>query len=77
MARTVKELPPRKTRYPWQEWTNGKVWAASQGKDFDCDTVSFQAAVRTHAYRHKLKATTRIQGDTVVFQFEKTARKPS
>ena len=69
MARMIKHFPPRRQKYPWNKWTNGKKWQAKHGSDFLCDPESFRRYVVLVAYRYGLKVTTRVSGDTVTFQF--------
>ena len=70
MARQVSELPVHgREKYPWAKWTNGKRWKATKGVDFSCSAVVFRRTVATRASRKGFKVETRVQGETVTFQF--------
>lgn len=72
MAERIAEFPtrPRNTRYPWDEWTDGKVWKLRAGEDFaipdrvdkDGRTVTgadqFRNRLYTQAARRQLNVTT-------------------
>lgn len=73
MARTIKQIPPRKTRYPWEKWTNGATWKARRGSDFDSGPSEFRRYVILVGRRLGIPVTTRVDGDVVVFQFSPRA----
>lgn len=72
MAKQLQALPPHgRQKYPWDKWQNGKPWKATRGRDYRCPTSSFQRVLATRARRDGLHVTTRVDGNSVVFQFSK------
>ena len=72
MAERVKgALEPRRRRwYPWADWTDGSVWSAKEGKDFNCSPASFQTALHLRARHQGLTVTTGSPEPGVIeFQF--------
>ena len=59
----------RRGRYPWGEWMDGSIWRCKRGEDFSATAKSFQGMVRLKAARNGKKVITRVEGDSVVFQF--------
>ena len=67
----------RKRLYPWDEWTDGRTWKATSGKDFTTPAESFRTTLHSHARRHGLTVRSEViiqgTGPTkrthVVFQF--------
>lgn len=57
------------SRYPWDEWCDGRIWKVTQGVDFHIKTVSFRQNLAYVATRRKLRLRTRIIDNTMVFQF--------
>jgi hypothetical protein len=73
MARILKELkkrPPR-AKYPWDKWSDGRVWLLERGKDYSCPDLSIARQAHQYATRVGLQATTSVQEDGVVVQFDK------
>lgn len=69
MAKTLKKFPQRPhSIYPWGQWSDGQIWRATRGADFDCAPEVFRATIRAWAYRHDMRATTSVDGDNVTFQ---------
>ncbi len=42
----------RREAYPWDDWTNGKIWKITQGEDFEVRMSSMQSQLRNR-YRYK------------------------
>lgn len=47
------------TKYPWDQWTNGKAWLLVRGEDFTCGVESLRSAIHQYATRHDLSVVTR------------------
>lgn len=65
-------------RYPWDQWTNGSLWQATEGEDFTCSLRSFISNLQTVSRKRGLKVHTRRlksiadEGTTIItvaFQF--------
>lgn len=72
MAEVINTEPARTTqpRYPWDEWTDGRTWVATEGVDFDVTAANFRAQL--HVKASKLagkKVTTSVDGNKVTFRF--------
>jgi hypothetical protein len=73
----------RKRLYPWDEWTDGRTWKATSGKDFATPAESFRTTLHSHARRNGLAVRSEVivegSGPTrrthVVFQFESASTK--
>jgi hypothetical protein len=64
--------PRRRRWYPWNEWTDGSVWRATEGKDFTCSPASFQTALHQRARQEGLEVSTGSPTHGIVeFQFTK------
>lgn len=59
----------RHTQYPWNQWCDGRAYAATQGRDFQCSPASFRSAIYMRALRMGAKAKVAIHGNKVEFQF--------
>jgi hypothetical protein len=73
MATTTDEplLPGRKAKYPWSEWTDGRVWILKQGEDFDVSPLAMRSLIYTRATKNGMSATTRVRGEELRFQFHR------
>ena len=66
-------LPDRSAKYPYEQWTDGRVHRAEQGRDYYCSTAGFINAIRRKAGR--MNALIEIRSDrtskpnVVEFQF--------
>lgn len=59
-------------KYPWSEWTDGRVWSVTEGVDISQPARNFSAGTLTAtASRYGMKVRRRVQGNTVIFQFYK------
>ena len=47
-------------KYPWDEWSNGRIWTASFGEDFQTKPESFRQYLHNEATKRGLKVHTRI-----------------
>lgn len=68
--------------YPWDEWTDGRIWKVTEGIDFTTSRNGFRSCLAGHAKRkgYTLKAenTNRSSGTkSVVFQFLPKDTKPT
>ena len=72
----VRYVPPRQGRPPKYDWdtiTDGYVWVARQGDDFDCTVSGFKALLRYQARKRGMKVKTKVENrNTVRFQFRST-----
>jgi hypothetical protein len=57
------------SRYPWEDWFDGRTHILSRGEDFACGTISIRNTIRTNAMRHNMFVRTReLPGDRVAVQ---------
>jgi hypothetical protein len=70
VAAVINEWPTvsrtRKSRYPWDEWTNGSIWQAKVGEDFDTSVKTFSQGLYAYGKRHGMKTEVRTVDDTTV-----------
>lgn len=69
---------PRKyksTMYPWDKWTNGKIWQLKRGEDFLTRPDHFRVTCLAIARRRGLQCELRVNGDTLEVRFRKTNKK--
>lgn len=74
MAEIIADLPTRRGRpskYPWDEWVDGKARVAQRGVDFDITTHAFISTLHQAAKaRDGVKVRTKtIDDEQVAFQF--------
>ncbi len=72
MAETLDSFPFRVPagRYPWDSWTDGRIWRAKRPEDFSVAASSFSAYIRAKANElNKAVHVTIVENDTIVFQF--------
>lgn len=61
---------PRRSKYPWDTWTDGSIWQVEYGEDFDCMPKGLIASLQGKAKRSHRKVQAKIVGETtVVFRF--------
>lgn len=65
---TERQLP-RKTKYPWTEWTDGQKHVAKRGVDFEVPAYSFVANIHQRARLIDMRAETSTNEDEVTFIF--------
>jgi hypothetical protein len=51
MARELESFPPRRraSKYPWEEWLNGRPWLLRHGEDYTVSSASMRASVARKA----------------------------
>lgn len=79
MAQTVEEhdfhAKHGNTKYPWDQWGDGRVWELAHGEDFEVepDVMRGQVIVRARKEGRRVKTNVVKAADgkpaTVVFQF--------
>jgi len=77
MSRILDEMPARKTtraRYPWDEWTDGRVWEITRGQDFTVSAINMSRMLYTRARMYSGRFAVTLDGDVITFQFTKTAQ---
>jgi len=77
-AKILSELPQIRRgvalerTYPWEEWTDGRVYLITKGEDFAVTIPSMQSTLRQWAQRHGLKVQVRRLFDpplSIAFKF--------
>jgi hypothetical protein len=77
VAERIAELNKQatKAKYPWDEWTDGSVWVAYAGQDYNCSDQSFRQGLHVHrrnmtdqGYNVRLETAVPTEGQ-VQFQF--------
>jgi hypothetical protein len=48
------------SKYPWDEWFDGKTRILVQGEDFTVTPASIQNTISVNAFRRRVRARTRI-----------------
>ncbi len=62
--------------YPWNRWTNGKIWNAHEDVDYFCSDESFRHSLFRNARIRGLKVRTNFDDNgSIVFQFYRPRRK--
>lgn len=58
-------------KYPWEQWTDGRVWVVTRGEDFTAAIGSFAMSCYQRAHRDGRRVRIRKNEDegTVHFQF--------
>lgn len=82
MARTLEKYTftcdrrgrGRPALYPWDQWTDGRIYEATRGTDYTNTTKAFVSTLRAHASRKKLRIKLDIRKtsngrEKVIFQF--------
>ncbi len=59
----------RSSKYPWDEWCDGKIRRVVQGKDFESKPTTFRSALHNQASRREMKVRAHVEEKAVVFQF--------
>ena len=58
------------SKYPWELWTNGKIYKVQRGTDFAVNPEAFMSSLRNAAKRFKLLVRKEVYGENgVIFQF--------
>jgi hypothetical protein len=65
MARVIDNFPATATqsRYPWDEWLDGRVWELVAGEDFTSKPETFRQNAAIQAQRRGGKSKTRMVED--------------
>ena len=66
----------RRGKYPWNEWTDKRIYEIKKGTDFDCSVSGMQSQIRMRALTKEVNTSVRIsigEDDTIVFQFYKNS----
>jgi len=61
----------RPPKYDWKELTDGSIWQATQGNDFESSPAGFRTLLRYQARIRNLKVKAHVRGKIVWFQFSK------
>jgi hypothetical protein len=73
MAKRVDNIEFKKhprSKYNWDEWTDGSTWLIEQGEDFDASVVSMKGHIYSHAFKNNRKVRVRTVSETAIaFQF--------
>lgn len=68
MAEPLETFPTMRrgpySKYPWDQWGDGRVWQLERGKDFDCTPLSFCMYARARLSPVRVSRS----GDTVILQ---------
>ena len=59
----------RKSRYPRDEWVDGRIRRVEQGSDFECLPTTFRSNLHNQAARRDMKVRAHVEEKAVVFQF--------
>lgn len=59
------------SKYPWDQWADGRIWQLRAGEDFTASVPSFRVAAGTWARRNgrKVRISARGATGTVTLQF--------
>lgn len=60
----------RRSKYPWSEWLDGRIWQLERGSDFDVAPARLQTQIAKRA-RHagvRVRTSASQDGATVVIQ---------
>lgn len=63
----TERKPPPHTKYPWDEWFNGRTWLLIQGEDFDRDPEEFRTYIYDMAQKKNAKVKTKIDRDGNIY----------
>jgi len=73
MPEILDSMPERRGRpqiYPWDEWSDGRVWKLHQGSDFYSEAKSFRVLTHRTAKLYGCKAFTWISDDETVITIQ-------
>ncbi len=73
MAEVLTEFASARGSYPWDTWTNGKVYRASKRVDFPCKIEGFVSSLRSYGRRHgfSVRVDVNAASERVTFKFTK------
>lgn len=69
--KTVAPRIGRPPKYDWETLTDGTIWKARQGEDFEGKPAGFRTLLRYQARTRNLKVKAHVRGNVVWFQFSK------
>ena len=55
--------------FPWQRWTDGGIWLATEGEDFEMSPKSFSYHLKKHGRLEYKDVDVKIYGCDVFFRF--------
>lgn len=80
MAKRIDTYVPRPTGrprvYPWAKWADGSAWRIVRGTDFEIPAPNMAAVIRAYGHRNGLRASAKVEGDSIDFQFVVRADEP-
>ncbi len=59
----------RRSTYPWNEWTDGRIWQATKDVDFKLTPAKMRNILYAKAAALQQRVLTYIQDDVITFQF--------
>lgn len=68
MAVKLDEMPKKRGRYPWDEWTDGSVVKVTQGEDFQTAVESFRTQLYGKARSLGKKVELVIEDKSITFR---------
>lgn len=72
MAEVLEEFDFRRrgeSRYPWDQWFDGRIWKLKQGEDFKCSLNAFYYGAYRAAGKRGGKIRLTKREDCIIFQF--------
>jgi hypothetical protein len=78
MARQLDSFPASSaSRYPWDEWLDGRVWELFRGEDFSAKVPTLISNARAQARRRGGLVRSRLRDDagreSIIIQFSRNA----
>lgn len=76
MIKTLEGFPEPKPRiapnrkYPWERWTDGAVYQATQGVEFTYSPHNFACALRARGRKEKMRVKTQYDSETLTMTFQ-------
>lgn len=59
-----------KSNFPWEKWTDGRIWKVKAKKDFNSSLCRFRQRLYTRATQYGLRVRTKVEDEnTLIFQF--------
>lgn len=52
----------RRSKYPWDEWLDGRTWLLKHGADFTVSTETMRVMLYQNATKRGVKVTTELHG---------------
>jgi hypothetical protein len=59
------------SKYPWQDWEDGKTRRIVRGEDFEVEAKVMQGQIKVRGSKAGRRTATNVQGDAVVFTFQR------